>query len=143
VAFWNRAEVSTLASAIGLHTSHRDVAFQALVDAVSLARNSLIISPAPSVIIYTADHFTIPWCLTMDRYDNMKVCKTVCNLVAEILFSYLDTTLAIKWIPGYGSFHPLKRLMEVAQVVAAELAPPAPLSTTPTALQATTQAQAL
>ena len=137
-------EVGTQASTISHHTSHRDTAFQALVDVATLTRNSLTISPASFVIIYIADHFTIPWCQTMDRHNNMKVCKVVCELITEILFSHMNTTLMIKWILGHSSFYPLKCLMEVAQAKAAEMAPPpAPLLATPTVFQDVARAQAL
>ena len=44
----------------------------------------------------------------------MKAYRAVCNTIADILFSYTNTTLSIKWIPGHSSFYPLKHLIEVA-----------------------------
>jgi hypothetical protein len=118
VAYWKGTEVGSQASVIGHHTSHRDAAFQALVDATLLTKTILTTSPASSIIIYTTDHFVISWCQTTDRHDNTAACRAVCNTVAEILFAHVCTTVSIKWIPGHGSFHPLKRLMEVAGTAA-------------------------
>jgi hypothetical protein len=111
---------------IGTHTSHRDATFQALVDTTILAKNLLITSPTSFIIIHTADHFTIPWCQTMDRHDNVKACRAVCNTIADTLFMNENVMVLIRWIPGHNSFQPLKCLLEVAtsSVREADPAPP-------------------
>ena len=144
VAFWKGTEVGSHSTVIGQQAAHRDAAFQALVDAATLTRNLLIISPASSVTIYTADQFVIPWCQTTDRHDNAKACRAVCNTIADILFTHVNTTLSIKWIPGHGNFHPLKRLLEVATAAAREVEPdPRPPPASIAALQADARARAL
>jgi hypothetical protein len=123
---------------------HRDATFQALVDAATLTRNLLITSPKSSVIIYTADHFAIPWCQATDRHDNAKACRMVCDTIANILFTHANTAVSIRWIPGHGSFHPLKRLMEVASAAAAETEPdPQPQAAMIATLKADARAQSL
>jgi hypothetical protein len=145
VAFWNGTEIGHLASVIGQHASHRDAAFQALVEATTLAKNLLITFPLASVIIYTADHFIIPWCQTTDRHENAKACRAVCNTVADILFTHEATTISIKWIPGHNKFHPLNRLLEIATATAARETEraPQPAAATITALKVATRNKAL
>jgi hypothetical protein len=114
------------------------------VDVTTLARDMLTTSPAPSVVIYTADHFVIPWCQTTDRHENVKACRAVCNTIAEVLFTHAEVVLSIKWIPGHSNFHPLTRLVEVATSVAREAAPNLQLTpTTVAALQAATVTKAI
>jgi ribonuclease HI len=135
IAYRRGVEIGSQATVIGQHASHRDAAFQALVDATTLARDMLTTSPAPSVVIYTADHFVIPWCQTTDRHENAKACRAVCNTIAEVLFTHAEVVLSIKWIPGHSNFHPLTRLAEVATSAAREAAPnPQPTPTTVAAL---------
>jgi hypothetical protein len=144
VAFRKGIEIGAQHSVIGHHASHRDAAFQALVDATTLAKNLLTTSPSSSIIIYTADHFVIPWCQTTDRHDNAKACRAVCDTIADILFTHGDTTLSIRWIPGHGSFLPLKRLTEVASAAAGEAEQePQPAAATIAALQAGARTKSL
>jgi hypothetical protein len=95
------------------------VTFQALVDAMELARDMLTTSTANSVIIYIADHQIIPWCLTTDRHNNVTACKVVCEIISTILFNHPNTTISISWIPGSTGFLPLKHLLDIATAMAA------------------------
>jgi hypothetical protein len=96
------------------------------VDAVELAKDLLTTSTTNSVIIYTADHQIIPWCLTTDRHDNAAACKAVCELISTILFDHPGTTISVRWIPGSTSFLLLKHLLEVATASAAASDPTEP-----------------
>jgi hypothetical protein len=144
VAFRKGREMGTQATVLGQHASHRDAAFQALVDATKLAKDRIITSPARSLIIFTADQFVIPWCQTTDRHDNANACKAVCNNIADILFALPESTVAIRWIPGTGSFSPLKRLTEVARAAATAADPDAqPRPDTIAALRVLTRTKAV
>jgi hypothetical protein len=114
VAFRQEREIGTQATTVGANTSHRDVMFRALVDATELTKNILTTSPARSVIIYTADHQVIPWCLITDRHNNTLACRVVSKTLSNILFNHPNTSMSIKWIPGSARFYPLKRILEVA-----------------------------
>jgi hypothetical protein len=46
-------------------------------------------------------------------------CRTVCDVLATTLFDNPISTVTISWIPGMGSFYPLKRLPEIATRAAA------------------------
>jgi hypothetical protein len=121
VAFRRGREVGSQATPLGTNASLRDASFRALVDAAELAKSLLAASPTSSVTIYTADHQIIPWLLTTDRHDNASACRTVCEVLATTLFDNPTSTVSISWIPGMGSFYPLKRLPEIA-IQAAEVA---------------------
>jgi hypothetical protein len=114
------------------------------VDATTLARNLLNNFPFSSVIIYTADHFVIPWCQTTDRHENAKACRAVCDTIADLLFTHEEASVSIRWIPGHYNFHPLKRLMEIATTTATEGEPePQPAAATIAALQANARNRSL
>jgi hypothetical protein len=116
---------------VGTNVSHKNAAFRTLAVAAELARALLAASPADSVIIYIADHQIIPWCLITDRHDDTSACRAISKTLANILFDHLYTMVSIRWVPGTASFHPLKRILDVAidVVAAANLTnPQAPLT---------------
>jgi hypothetical protein len=114
VTFRKGREVGSQATTLDMNASHRDAAFCMLVDATELAKDMLVTSPTSSVIIYTANHQVIPWCLITDRHNNALACRKINEMLATILFNHPNTTVSIRWIPGSASFHPLKRILEVA-----------------------------
>jgi hypothetical protein len=114
-----------------MNTSHKNAAFHALAVAAELTRVLLTASLVDSVIIYTADHQIILWCLITDRHDDALACRAISKMLMNILFDHPYTTVSIRWVPGTASFHPLKCILDVAinAVAAANLTDPqAPLT---------------
>jgi hypothetical protein len=126
VAFKRGRELNSKATTVGTEASHRDTAFHALADTAKLAKNILDTNPSNSVTIYMADHQVILWCLTTDKHDNALTCRTIRETLSTILFNHPNTNISIRWIPGTASFHPLKRLLEVATAAAAAVNPSDP-----------------
>jgi hypothetical protein len=59
VAYQQGKEVGTQATPVGLDASHKDASFQAVMDAVKLAKIALTKAPACMVHILTTNHQTI------------------------------------------------------------------------------------
>jgi hypothetical protein len=126
VTFRKGREVGSLATILGMNASHRDAAFGTLVDAIELTKDVLVTYPTGLVIIYTADHQVIPWCLISDRHDNALACRRINKMLTTILFNHPNTMVSIRWIPGLASFHPLKCILEVAVDTATNTNPAIP-----------------
>jgi hypothetical protein len=115
-----------------------------VADATDLANGLLARSASPSVIIFSADHFILPFCQITNRHNNAMACKAICDSTAHILSTHPDTTLSICWLPGKISFHLLERLQNIAVEAASHTTPDLNLSNpTPTALQITANQVAL
>jgi hypothetical protein len=105
---------------------HKDATFHTLVDATELAEEMLTTSLADSLLIYTADHQVIPWCLITDQHDNALACRSISQTLTKILYDHPNTTASIRWIPGSAGFHPLKCILEVATAAATDANPNVP-----------------
>jgi hypothetical protein len=104
-AFQHSQEISLKAMVLGQNALARDAAFQVVADAASLTKGLLVesISP-PTITIFTADQYVLPYCQITDCHNNATACKAICNSVASILFMHPNTMLAICWILGKTSF---------------------------------------
>jgi hypothetical protein len=123
VAYKQAKEVGTQATMVGMNASHKDTTFHALLDAVELTKHILTSSLVNSVMIYTANHQVILWCLTTDRHDNAVACRAVCESLSTTLFDHPNTSLTIRWIPRSAGFLPLKCILKVAMASAAATDP--------------------
>ena len=123
IAYKRDQEIDRRTTVVGQNASSREAGFRAVADATALAKDLLGIFPSSSVMIFTADHFVLPYCQITDRHDNASACRAICNSTAAILDTHTNTTLSLGWLPGKTSFRPLERLQELA-IEAAALAPP-------------------
>ena len=121
VAYQQGKEVGSKATPVGLNASHKDASFQAMMDAVELAKTALAGAPARTVNILTADHQIIPWLLNTDKHGNAAACRSICESLAFTLFDHPGTMVTISWIPGSIGFLPLKLILETASNAAATI----------------------
>ena len=125
IAYKCDQEIDRRITVVGQNASSREAGFCTVADTTALAKDLLGIFPSSSVMIFTADHFVLPYCQITDRHDNARACRAICDSTAAILDTHINTTLSLGWLPGKTLFHPLEHLQELT-IEAAALTPPRP-----------------
>jgi hypothetical protein len=114
VAFFEGQEIGHRSLVLGHNAKTWDAAFQALVLAADLAKDTLPNFPSLFVSIFTADPVVLSYCQITERHDNAASCQALYDLIASTLFAHPDISISLQWIPGKASILPLKQIQDIA-----------------------------